>query len=392
MAKLDPEMRAKVERVMERMATEHGSDVVLLEGLRTPERQAWLYAQGRSRPGPVVTWTTSSKHSQGLAADLKVTDAGGQARPYEALQRVATEEGLRVLGMKDPGHVELRPDGAEGEADAEPPAPTPSSRSGTTRVAAPAEPARVAAARAAQVAHVARTATVTAPVAGAAYAATTAYASATASAHSGVRSGAARPAPKVAESGHEEIAVPVQEARTVPVQAGAGEVSAPDAAASAQPLERIERLLEVMEARDAVLGPGARRVSVRLDGTAGPVERVQVQMLDRALSGTVSVDDATLAARLRDTTTELMRTLERGGYDARSIDVASTARAQATHEVLGVAGRSESMADTVRALFATHAGGGREGQDGRSGRGGGDPRGQDGLAHQSRRDDRRKDR
>jgi peptidoglycan L-alanyl-D-glutamate endopeptidase CwlK len=31
-------------------------------GVRTPERQAELYAQGRTKPGPIVTGTLNSKH------------------------------------------------------------------------------------------------------------------------------------------------------------------------------------------------------------------------------------------------------------------------------------------------------------------------------------------
>lgn len=31
-------------------------------GVRTPERQAELYAQGRTKPGPIVTWTLKSNH------------------------------------------------------------------------------------------------------------------------------------------------------------------------------------------------------------------------------------------------------------------------------------------------------------------------------------------
>lgn len=36
--------------------------VAILEGLRSPERHARLYAQGRTTPGPKVTWTKNSKH------------------------------------------------------------------------------------------------------------------------------------------------------------------------------------------------------------------------------------------------------------------------------------------------------------------------------------------
>jgi peptidoglycan L-alanyl-D-glutamate endopeptidase CwlK len=45
-------------------------DFVVVEGVRTPERQRELYAQGRTKPGKVVTWTLKSKHIDGLAVDL----------------------------------------------------------------------------------------------------------------------------------------------------------------------------------------------------------------------------------------------------------------------------------------------------------------------------------
>lgn len=37
-------------------------DFKVLEGVRTPERQRQLYAQGRTAPGQVVTWTLRSNH------------------------------------------------------------------------------------------------------------------------------------------------------------------------------------------------------------------------------------------------------------------------------------------------------------------------------------------
>lgn len=42
----------------------------VVEGLRTRERQAELYAQGRTKPGRKVTWTLHSKHLEGKAVDL----------------------------------------------------------------------------------------------------------------------------------------------------------------------------------------------------------------------------------------------------------------------------------------------------------------------------------
>lgn len=37
-------------------------DFKVLEGVRTEERQKVLYAQGRTTPGPIVTWTLNSNH------------------------------------------------------------------------------------------------------------------------------------------------------------------------------------------------------------------------------------------------------------------------------------------------------------------------------------------
>lgn len=37
-------------------------DFIVTEGVRTAARQAELYAQGRTKPGPKVTWTLNSKH------------------------------------------------------------------------------------------------------------------------------------------------------------------------------------------------------------------------------------------------------------------------------------------------------------------------------------------
>lgn len=37
-------------------------DLRVLEGVRTRKRQADLYAQGRTKPGKIVTWTLNSRH------------------------------------------------------------------------------------------------------------------------------------------------------------------------------------------------------------------------------------------------------------------------------------------------------------------------------------------
>ena len=40
-------------------------DFMVIEGVRTKDRQKALYAQGRTAPGPVVTWTLNSPHLPG---------------------------------------------------------------------------------------------------------------------------------------------------------------------------------------------------------------------------------------------------------------------------------------------------------------------------------------
>lgn len=53
-------------------------DFKVIEGVRTPARQKELYAQGRTKPGPKVTWTLNSNHfvnpktGRGHAVDLLV--------------------------------------------------------------------------------------------------------------------------------------------------------------------------------------------------------------------------------------------------------------------------------------------------------------------------------
>ena len=45
-------------------------DFTVMEGVRTLARQRELYAQGRTAPGKIVTWTMNSRHIEGKAVDL----------------------------------------------------------------------------------------------------------------------------------------------------------------------------------------------------------------------------------------------------------------------------------------------------------------------------------
>ncbi len=45
-------------------------DFIVTEGYRPQIKQNKLYAQGRTEPGEIVTWTLKSKHTRGYAVDL----------------------------------------------------------------------------------------------------------------------------------------------------------------------------------------------------------------------------------------------------------------------------------------------------------------------------------
>lgn len=108
---LDPELQARLAKVQERMAA-LGHDVQIVETTRSQDRQDWLFAQGRTRGGPVVTWTRDSAHTRGDAVDVMIDGSYTNKDAFALLQRVAREEGLRTLGDRDPGHLELKGEGA----------------------------------------------------------------------------------------------------------------------------------------------------------------------------------------------------------------------------------------------------------------------------------------
>ena len=91
-----------------------GYPVFLVETWRSCERQDWLHAQGRSRPGPIVTNArcNESAHQSGRAADLAFR--GEQpfdlAHPWHRIGELA--EALDLIwggSWGDLGHVEMRP-------------------------------------------------------------------------------------------------------------------------------------------------------------------------------------------------------------------------------------------------------------------------------------------
>ena len=54
------------------MCKARGIDIFVTEYHRSQERQDYLYEQGRTRPGNIVTWTRNSNHTSGYAWDITV--------------------------------------------------------------------------------------------------------------------------------------------------------------------------------------------------------------------------------------------------------------------------------------------------------------------------------
>lgn len=54
---------------------EAGLDIFITETYRSQERQNELYAQGRTKPGNIVTWTRNSRHTSRRAWDIATNGA-----------------------------------------------------------------------------------------------------------------------------------------------------------------------------------------------------------------------------------------------------------------------------------------------------------------------------
>jgi peptidoglycan LD-endopeptidase CwlK len=112
---LFPDFRKRLEAVMTDVRRLTGREWMIVEGYRSQERQDWLYAQGRTRPGKVVTWIKSPRwHGKGLAADLAPLQSGkvwyGAPREvWKLMQDCAREHGLidPAWAKGDLGHVEM---------------------------------------------------------------------------------------------------------------------------------------------------------------------------------------------------------------------------------------------------------------------------------------------
>ena len=93
-----------------------GLPVLVTETLRTKERQLELYAQGRTKPGKVVTWTKTSRHQSGLAWDICKNVKGSEYSDiafFESCGRIAKALGITWGGdfkNRDMPHFEVDAD------------------------------------------------------------------------------------------------------------------------------------------------------------------------------------------------------------------------------------------------------------------------------------------
>lgn len=77
---------------------EAGLDVKITETYRSQTRQDYLYAQGRTRPGKIVTWTRSSNHTNRRAFDICRNVKGREYDDSDGFFRKCAEIG-KSLGL-----------------------------------------------------------------------------------------------------------------------------------------------------------------------------------------------------------------------------------------------------------------------------------------------------
>lgn len=115
-----------LQRVVMRAIEISPVDFKVIEGVRTPERQKQLYAQGRTKPGNIVTWTLKSNHfvnpktGKGHAVDLLVAPYDWKDGPQwkqmaDAMMKAAEQCGVTIRWGKD-WNMNGRP-GEKGETD-----------------------------------------------------------------------------------------------------------------------------------------------------------------------------------------------------------------------------------------------------------------------------------
>lgn len=118
---IDPEMMAEIMRVSDewfQICQSYGVEIKIIEAVRSSQRQAELWAQGRTTAGRKVTWVKHSKHEDGMALDFGLFEGGRYLddlvpavteRVYRKLAEVTNPEILKWGGeFHDYAHFEKR--------------------------------------------------------------------------------------------------------------------------------------------------------------------------------------------------------------------------------------------------------------------------------------------
>lgn len=112
---LHPLMRDAARRLIEKCKAE-GLPFGAFETYRSPQRQDWLYAQGRTRPGGIITYAKpwESYHQYGLGVDFVLRPAGkwswdtkgANGRMWRRMQEIGVSLGLEPLKFELP-HLQI---------------------------------------------------------------------------------------------------------------------------------------------------------------------------------------------------------------------------------------------------------------------------------------------
>jgi len=359
---LVPEFRGRVERVIARMKQEYGHDVTLVETARSQDRQDFLFEQGRTRPGNVVTWTRDSAHTRGEAADLLVDGTYDNAEGFARLQRIAREEGLRTLGVKDPGHVELPRNARQADAMLGGAAKVSARIEGTGMQSSnAASPTVASVASVASVAGVARVAEAPTAAPGAAtgagmYAAMGAAAgpadAGNASSNGnafgkGERDGDGRPINEGRKLGQQrddnETGTPRAFGHVAGPAAGSAAAAAAAKTDGALPLagaDAAARVADLQDRRDATPG-SISRLSLSVDGENG-ADRITIDLRGKSVGTRIDTDAAT-ASGLRSRTGELQEALGRHGLDADTVRISGSLRGDSADATRGVSAERDGF-------------------------------------------------
>jgi peptidoglycan L-alanyl-D-glutamate endopeptidase CwlK len=112
---LEPVTRAAVKAYCA-AAKRKGYNLLVYETVRTAARQRYLFQQGRTRPGAIVTYTLDSCHLYLMAIDLVPLNKNGSANwaGYKALHRDVPPKqyGLEILNFEKPHMQRVGANGA----------------------------------------------------------------------------------------------------------------------------------------------------------------------------------------------------------------------------------------------------------------------------------------